>query len=307
MAIPSISHFKGMDHPLLLILVKITIFSLMLAIGSNLSFEKMLSFWRKPALVFRALLAIIVLVPLVVIFLLKLFKLPPEVMIGLALLAASPGAPLSTKRSLRRAELTQRAGGSLSYAASLQLTLAILAVFVTPLTLAIFAALFESISQKVAILEVARQVITVQILPVSLGLLIQKFAPTFAEKIAKPLIFIANGVFSILVILACILGLPLFSRVWQLPLVAIAIMVIASLGIGHVLGRLDDDMRSILAIFCIARNFGLALFIAILNHIQQQVIPTLVAYVILGAFIGVPYSIWNKRRLAGLSREINSL
>ncbi|MBD2509732.1 sodium dependent transporter [Nostoc muscorum FACHB-395] len=289
-----------MDHPLLLILVKITIFSLMLAIGSNLSFEKMLSFWRKPALVFRALLAVIVLVPLVVIFLLKLFKLPPEVMIGLALLAASPGAPLSTKR-------TQRAGGSLSYAASLQLTLAILAVFVTPLTLAIFAALFESISQKVAILEVARQVITVQILPVSLGLLIQKFAPTFAEKIAKPLIFIANGVFSILVILVCILGLPLFSRVWQLPLVAIAIMVIASLGIGHVLGRLDDDMRSILAIFCIARNFGLALFIAILNHIQQQVIPTLVAYVILGAFVGVPYSIWNKRRLAGLSREINSL
>ncbi|QLE52264.1 sodium dependent transporter [Nostoc sp. C057] len=289
-----------MDHPLLLILVKITIFSLMLAIGSNLSFEKMLSFWRKPALVFRALLAVIVLVPLVVIFLLKLFKLPSEVMIGLALLAASPGAPLSTKR-------TQRAGGSLSYAASLQLTLAILAVFVTPLTLAIFAALFESISQKVAILEVARQVMMVQILPVSLGLLIQKFAPTFAEKIAQPLTFIANGVFSILVILACILGLPLFSRVWQLPLVAIAIMVIASLGIGHVLGRLDDDMRSILAIFCIARNFGLALFIAILNHIQQQVIPTLVAYVILGAFVGVPYSIWNKRRLAGLSREINSL
>ncbi|MBD2524622.1 bile acid:sodium symporter family protein [Nostoc sp. FACHB-133] len=289
-----------MDHPLLLILVKITIFSLMLAIGSNLSFEKMLSFWRKPALVFRALLAVIVLVPLVVIFLLKLFNLPSEVMIGLALLAASPGAPLSTKR-------TQRAGGSLSYAASLQLTLAILAVFVTPLTLAIFAALFESISQKVAILEVARQVIMVQILPVSLGLLIQKFAPTFAEKIAKPLIFIANGVFSILVILACILGLPLFSRVWQLPLVAIAIMVIASLGIGHILGRLDDDMRSILAIFCIARNFGLALFIAILNHIQQQVIPTLVAYVILGAFVGIPYSIWNKRRLAGLSREINSL
>ncbi|QHG15500.1 bile acid:sodium symporter [Nostoc sp. ATCC 53789] len=289
-----------MDHPLLLILVKITIFSLMLAIGSNLSFEKMLSFWRKPALVFRALLAVIVLVPLVVIFLLKLFNLPSEVMIGLALLAASPGAPLSTKR-------TQRAGGSLSYAASLQLTLAILAVFVTPLTLAIFAALFESISQKVAILEVARQVIMVQILPVSLGLLIQKFAPTFAEKIAKPLTFIANCVFSILVILACILGLPLFSRVWQLPLVAIAIMVIVSLGIGHILGRLDDDMRSILAIFCIARNFGLALFIAILNHIQQQVIPTLVAYVILGAFVGVPYSIWNKRRLAGLSREINSL
>ncbi|BAY16556.1 putative sodium dependent transporter [Nostoc sp. HK-01] len=67
-------------------------------------------------------------------------------------------------------------------------------------------------------------------------------------------------------------------------------MVIASLGIRQALGRLDDDTRSSLAIFCTARNFGLALFIAILNHVQQQVILTLVAYVILGAFAGVLYS-----------------
>ncbi|WP_341530365.1 sodium dependent transporter [Nostoc sp. UHCC 0302] len=280
-----------MHHPLLLILVKVTIFSLMLAIGSNVSFEKMLSFWRKPALVFRALLAVVVLVPLVVILLLKLLNLPPEVMIGLTLLAASPGAPLTTKRS-------QKAGGGFQYSASLQLTLAILAVFFTPLTLEIFATLFENISQKVTILEVARQVMIVQLLPVSLGILMQKFAPKFAQKIAQPLTFIADNLFLVMVVLVCILGLPLFSRVWQLPLVAIAIMVIASLGIGHTLGRLDDDMRATLAIFCIARNFGLALFIAILNHVQQQVIPTLVAYLILGAFIGVPYSIWNKRRFA---------
>ncbi|MBE9207424.1 hypothetical protein IQ244_13005 [Nostoc sp. LEGE 06077] len=80
-------------------------------------------------------------------------------------------------------------------------------------------------------------------------------------------------------------------------------MVIASLAIGQALGRLDDDTRSSLPIFYIARNFGLALFIAILNHIQQQVILTLVVYVILGDFAGVLYSIWNKRRLAGLSQE----
>jgi len=63
--------------PILLILVKITIFSLMLAIGIALSFEKMLSLWRKPALLFRALLAVVVLVPLLVFLLLKLFNLPP--------------------------------------------------------------------------------------------------------------------------------------------------------------------------------------------------------------------------------------
>ncbi|HEY9800386.1 MAG TPA: hypothetical protein V6D25_08510 [Leptolyngbyaceae cyanobacterium] len=280
-----------MHNPLILMLVTVTIFFLMLALGSKLSVENILSFWRKPALVFRALLAVSLLVPLEVIVLMKFFHLPPEVMIGLALLAAAPGAPLSTKRA-------QIAGGSLGYAASLQLTLAILAVFVTPSTLAIFAILFADISQKVAILDVARQVIMVQILPVSFGLFINKFAPTFAQKIAQPLTLIADSLFLALVILACIFGLPLLYKLWVLPLEVIAIMVIASLGIGHAFGRLDDDSRSTLAIFCVARNFGLALFIAILNHVEQQVIPTLVAYLILGTCICVPYSIWNKRRLA---------
>ncbi|MBD2387710.1 bile acid:sodium symporter family protein [Cylindrospermum sp. FACHB-282] len=280
-----------MHHPLLLIFVKITIFSLMLALGSNLSFEKMLSLCRKPVLLFRGLVAVVVLVPLVVILLLKLFNLPAEVMIGLVLLAASPGAPLTTKRAYK-------AGGRFCYSASLQLTLAILAVFVTPFTLAIFVTLFENLSQKVTILEVARQVLIVQLLPVSLGLLLQKFAPKFAENIAKPLSFIANSLFLVLVVLACILGIPLFFKLWGLPMVVITIMVIASLGMGHALGGHNDHTRPIIAISCIARNVGLALFIAILNNVQQQVIPTLVAYVILGAVLGGLYSIWNQRKLA---------
>jgi BASS family bile acid:Na+ symporter len=282
-----------MNHPLLLIIVKVTIFSLMLAIGIALSIEKMLSFWRKPALLFRALLAVVVLVPLVVFLLLKLFNLPPEVMAGLALLAASPGAPLTTKRS-------QMAGARFRYSASLQLTLALLAVVITPLTLAIFTASFERLSEKVTILEVARQVGAVQFLPVCLGLSIQKFAPQFAQKVAKPLTIMANALFLLLVILACIVGLPLLFKVWGLPLVAIALMVVVSLGIGHWLGGPEDNKRSILAISCIARNVGLALFIAILNDIQQQVISTLVAYLIVGAVLGVFYSIWNKRQLAPL-------
>ncbi len=48
--------FKLMHHPALLIFVKITVFSLMLAIGLNISFEKMLSFWRQPSLLFLGLL-----------------------------------------------------------------------------------------------------------------------------------------------------------------------------------------------------------------------------------------------------------
>jgi BASS family bile acid:Na+ symporter len=78
----------------------------------------------------------------------------------------------------------------------------------------------------------------------------------------------------------------------------IAILVIISLAIGHFLGGPDNDKRSVLAISCIARNVGLALFIAVLNNIQEKVVPTLVAYLIIGSGLGVLYSIWNKRQLA---------
>jgi BASS family bile acid:Na+ symporter len=285
-----------MNHLFLLILVKVTIFALMLSTGINLSLEKMLSLWRKPGLLFRALLAVVVLVPLGVMVLLKLFELPPAVMTGLVLLAASPGAPLTTKRS-------QMAGARFRHSASLQLTLALLAVIITPLTLGLFSHIFPEMPSKVTVLEVARQVTMVQFLPVTLGLLLQKFGAKYAVAIAKPLTLIANGLFVLLIVLACIVGLPLMFRVWGLPLIAIAIMVIVSLGIGHTLGGPDEDKRSILAISCIARNVGLALFIAILNDVQQQVMPTLIAYLIVGAVLGLPYSLWTKRKLAVLSQD----
>lgn len=285
-----------MSHSLLLIIVKMTIFALMLAIGVNLSLEKLLSLWRKPGLLWRALLAVVVLVPLVVILLLKLFHLSPEVATGLALLATAPGAPLISKRS-------QMAGARFRYSASLQLTLALLAVFITPLTLTIFASQFELLAEKVTLLEVAKQVIMVQFFPVGLGLLIQRLGGKFAQVIGEPLIIIANVLFFLLVILLCIFGLPVTFKLWGLPMVAIALMVVASLGIGHWLGGSEDDKRSILAISCIARNVGLALFIAVLNDVEYLVVPTLLAYMILGSFIALPYSIWNKRKFAQLHNK----
>ena len=88
-----------MAQQLLLNFVQVTIFSLMLTIGVNLSWSEILSLWRKPRLLLRGLLAIVILVPLVVILLLNLFDLPTGVASGLVVLAASPGAPLNDETS----------------------------------------------------------------------------------------------------------------------------------------------------------------------------------------------------------------
>lgn len=280
-----------MDHPTLLLFVKITIFTLMLAIGVNHPFRDLISLWRRPGLLLRSFLAVIVLVPLAVWLLLRSFDLPLAVATGLAVLAAAPGAPLTTKRS-------QMAGGSLVYAASLQLTLALLAVVITPLTLAIFHALYELQTESVTSLEVAKQVTLVQLLPVSIGLLVQRFAPKLVAIIGKPLNVIANVLFVALVLVALIPGARMIAHLGALPILVIVIMVAVSLIIGHILGGPVLDERSDLAIASIARNIGLALFIATLNDVEKAIIPTLLAYMILGAIVAIPYSLWSKRRVA---------
>src|SRR5262245_18655264 len=48
-----------MDHPDLLLLVRITIFTLLLDIGVTLPFGQLTSLWRRPALLIRSLLAVL--------------------------------------------------------------------------------------------------------------------------------------------------------------------------------------------------------------------------------------------------------
>ena len=187
-----------MDSPVLLMFVTVTIFSLMLAMGVSHSFQQLTSLWRRPALLLRSLLAVIVLVPAVVGLLLWVFELPLAVATGLAVLAAAPGAPLTYKRA-------QMAGGDLSYTASLQLTLALLAVVITPLILVIFCSLFELGAGRVSPFEVVRQVAEVTFLPVMTGLLIQHFAPRVAEVIGKPVRMLSNILFIALFVVLIIL------------------------------------------------------------------------------------------------------
>ncbi len=286
---------KTMDNPFLLMFVNVTIFSLMLAMGVSHSFQQLTSLWRRPELLLRSLLAVIVLVPAIVGLLLWVFELPLAVATGLAVLAAAPGAPLTYKRS-------QMAAGDPTYTASLQLTLALLAVVVTPLILVIFCTLFELGAGRVGFFAVAMQVAEVTFLPVITGLLIQQFVPRLADVIGKPLRMLANILFIVLLVALIIVlflspDLRMTLYLGVLPTAAIIIMAGSSLAIGHLLGGPYPEQRSALAIASIARNVGLALFIAALSDYGQNFIPTVLTYMILGALLAVPYSVWSKRQM----------
>jgi BASS family bile acid:Na+ symporter len=279
----------------LLAFVALTIFTLMLTIGVNQSFAQLTSLWHQPAVLARALLAVLVLVPAVVIALLFAFDLSPAVATALALLAAAPGAPLTAKRS-------ELAAADVDYTTSLQLTLALLAALVTPLILSVFYALFELSTERVSPLEVAEQIVRVTFLPVIIGLTLQHFAPRLVATIQKPLNILANGLFLLLVIvIVAVLAItPELRSGLLLGWTAIAVIVVtgaAALAIGHILGGPGPERRAGLAVASLARNIGLALFIGGLSEGGSGVLPILLAYMLLGTAVAIPYSIWIKRRI----------
>ena len=71
----------------------------------------------------------------------------------------------------------------------------------------------------------------------------------------------------------------------------------AAVIIGHLLGGPRPDWRAGLAVASLARNIGLALFIAGVSEGEKGVISTLLAYMLLGTAVAIPYSIWIKRQV----------
>ena len=280
-----------MDHPDLLLLVRITIFTLMLDVGITLPFGQLTSLWRRPALLIRSL----------------------AVRAG-AGPRRGPAPALAARPAARGRDGPRRPGGGArrsphhhafadgwrehALSASLQLTLALLAVLTTPLTLAIFHAMFVLETSGLPSVEVAREVAIVQFLPVSIGLLVRRLVPGLAAIAAKPLTVLANVLFALLFAAIVTPGIRMILHFGTLPALAVVIMVGISLAIGHLLGGPTPDERAALAISSIARNVGLALFITALNSVEQTVLPTLLSYMILGAIVAVPYSAWSKRRVA---------
>lgn len=79
-------------------------------------------------------------------------------------------------------------------------------------------------------------------------------------------------------------------------LFAILFAAASAIAIGHFFGGPEPTKRFGLATASLARNIGLALFIGELANLSEIMVPTLLAYMILGTLLALPYSLWMKRQ-----------
>ena len=289
----NISEIFTLDSQVIKNLIALTIFTIMLTMGAKIPLSELVSLKKQPKFLAKSLLSVLVLFPLIVFLILFLFPTNKTTAIALILLAASPGPPLLTKRAMM-------AGGRINFSASLQVILSLSAVIFTPLILFTFAQFIPDYKGNINFLLVAKQIAIVQLLPLSLGLIIREVSADLAEEIGNLLFNIANTLFFVMILFAIFISFNLIPLAGLQAAGIIALVIPLGLTVGHLLGGIDQslDTRSTLATATVARNVGLALFIAIADG-ASIAIPTLAAYLILGVVLSLPYNVWLKKQIAG--------
>ena len=89
----------GAEQAILLVLLA-AIFASVLALGCSAQPSEAVSLWRRPGLLFRSLVAMYLVAPVVALLMIELLPLPRGVKIGLVLLSISCALPPNWKQML---------------------------------------------------------------------------------------------------------------------------------------------------------------------------------------------------------------
>jgi uncharacterized membrane protein YidH (DUF202 family) len=285
----SLMEIITLDSQIVQTMVSFAVFFIMLSIGAALSIQDLLNFWQQPALLGRSFLAIVILPPLVFALIESVIDLPQSYVLALIFLIASPGPALLTRRA-------GMANARMSYVISLQITLALLSIVLTPLILKFFAVLSVGSEGTIKSWQIAKQVGVVQFLPLGIGVLISQLMKDRATEISKLLNMIANTLFIILALIVLLVSLTVVPSLRIMPLIITVLLTFLGLVIGHLIGiGLDPDIQAGIAIATIARNAGLAIVLASLNG-EVEAVPIIVAVLIVGIVAGIPYALWMKQK-----------
>ncbi len=267
-----------------------TVFTIMFDLGLAIVPGEFRWVVHHPALVLKALFAVLVAVPALAWVVARALDLPRPAEVGIVLMAISPGAPVALRRSLG-------AGGHRSFAPALQIMLAVLAVVSMPLWIAAFNEYYGG-TATIDPRHLARQVFVAQLLPLGLGMLARRFRAQQAAWLEPRLRRIATVLLVVLVVLALI-------DVWEVVIgaglrVTLAIVIVTALavGVGHLLGGPEPATRTATAISSAARNPGLALLVATLNAASPAINATVLAYLVIAALTLIPYVAWRQRAAA---------
>ncbi|HTG92156.1 MAG TPA: hypothetical protein VL866_06200 [Pyrinomonadaceae bacterium] len=274
---------------ILLLVLKASVMLIVFAIGLKANFSDVTCLFRRPAQLFRALLSMNVLMPLIALGLVEGFDLHPAVQIALIAIAVSPIPPVLPNKALK-------AGGQENYTIGLLVAAAVISVVVIPLAMEVFEKI-TSLPLSMRPRAVASTVLTMILIPLLMGIAVRRLAQTFADRAARLIGLIATVLLALCAIPVLIgEGRPMYSLIGDGTLASLGAFTLLGLVAGHLLGGPDAENRPVLAIASASRHPAIALGIAHANFPEQKLaLPAVFLYLIVSAILSAIYLKWVKR------------
>ena len=164
-------------------LVNITLAIIMLGVALDITISDFKSLFKNPKKVLIGILLQFILVPATTLALIYVLKPQASLALGLMMVAACPGGNVSNF-------MTKLAKGNTALSVSLTAFATAMALFATPINLAIWASMYQptaEILKEVNLnpIEVAKIVLLILGIPLLVGMYIRRKFPNFAGKLSK--------------------------------------------------------------------------------------------------------------------------
>ena len=150
---------------------------IMLGLGLGLKLEDFTRILKAPKDFFVGFVSQLIILPLVAYFLIIILGTPPEIAIGVMIIAAAPGGVTSNI-------LTKFADGDVALSISLTAIISLISIISVPVIIFTSADLLgiKEISQNISMTAIALKMFLVVTVPVILGMIIRRFAENFVSS-----------------------------------------------------------------------------------------------------------------------------
>ena len=153
---------------------------IMLGLGLGLKVEDFTRVLKTPKDFIVGFISQLIILPIVAYLLIIILRIPPEIAIGVMIIAAAPGGVTSNI-------LTKFANGDVALSISLTAIISLISIITVPLIIFTSADLFgiTNISENISMIGIALKMFLVVTVPVILGMIIRKFAENFVVSKAN--------------------------------------------------------------------------------------------------------------------------
>jgi bile acid:Na+ symporter, BASS family len=255
------------------ILAIVMLVSLTFGAGLQVDREHLKGMLAHVGLLLRALLANVIIVPLIGVIVASALRLNPFVATGILLMAISPGVPFILSGIRKK-------GGSLGLAVALAFLLPLVSIVTVPLTAELVLPV-----QAAAELPMRQFVMTLvlfQFIPLLAGIAFTAIVRRHIPKLERGLnvVFIA-AVVALLIVLAPRIGHALALVFGSFAIIAVVCIISLSAATGWLLGGPEIDERRVLSIATMLRNIGLVSSIATSSFREPEIVAAALTYFVI--------------------------